>query len=384
MNIGIIDADLIGRKRHRFPNLASMKISAWHKKAGDAVTLLTDYESIQDYYKVYVSKAFTDTKVPLDVIESENVICGGTGFYYDKAPSLPYDVEHCKPDYHLYDDWVRKQIESGKSPKEFTYYTDYSIGFSTRGCFRQCEFCVNRNCKKSEKHSPIFEFLYRSRKKICLLDDNFFACKDWREIALALRETGKRFQFKQGLDERLLTEEKIDEMMSWNYDGDYIFAFDNIDDREIIEEKLKLIRRKYPNVKRKLKFYVLCGYDRSGIYGPDFWPKDIRDTFERVRILNQYGAVPYIMRFEKAYSSEYSGLYSCLASWCNQLNIFKKFSFKMYCICKGMGTRYQIYKRDYKSYLRDGYGKGATWRYMEDFSEKFKDISEKYFDMMGS
>ena len=27
----VIDADLIGRSRHRFPNLACMKLSAWHK-----------------------------------------------------------------------------------------------------------------------------------------------------------------------------------------------------------------------------------------------------------------------------------------------------------------------------------------------------------------
>ncbi len=31
MNVGIIDADLIGAKKHRFPNLASMKISAYNK-----------------------------------------------------------------------------------------------------------------------------------------------------------------------------------------------------------------------------------------------------------------------------------------------------------------------------------------------------------------
>lgn len=31
MNIAIIDADLIGRKKHRFPNLACMKISSYYK-----------------------------------------------------------------------------------------------------------------------------------------------------------------------------------------------------------------------------------------------------------------------------------------------------------------------------------------------------------------
>lgn len=80
MRIGIIDADLIGRKKHRFPNLASMKISAYHKNAGDAVFLLLNYDTVGEYDKVYISKAFTDTIVPEAVVSAENVTCGGTGF----------------------------------------------------------------------------------------------------------------------------------------------------------------------------------------------------------------------------------------------------------------------------------------------------------------
>lgn len=35
--IAIIDADLIGRKRHRFPNLACMKLSGCWKEQGAEV-----------------------------------------------------------------------------------------------------------------------------------------------------------------------------------------------------------------------------------------------------------------------------------------------------------------------------------------------------------
>ena len=31
MDIGIIDADLIGRTKHRFPNLACIKLSGYYK-----------------------------------------------------------------------------------------------------------------------------------------------------------------------------------------------------------------------------------------------------------------------------------------------------------------------------------------------------------------
>lgn len=382
MRIGIIDADLLGRKNHRFPNLASMKISAYHKAAGDDVSFLLSYDGVENYDKVYVSKAFTDTYVPEKVISMPNVSCGGTGFFYDKAPLLPIEIEHSKPDYHLYDEWVNTQIQSGANRGNFTYYLDYSIGFLTRGCFRQCDFCVNKNHKQCVQHSPVDEFLDDSRPKLCFLDDNFFACSKWKEIIAEVKKTGKRFQFKQGLDERLLTDEKIDELMHWNYDGDFIFAFDNIADKEVIESKLMRIRTRYPNTKKHFKFYVLCGFDRDGKWDESFWLNDIRDTFERIKILMQYGATPYIMRYEKCYTSAYHGMYSCLAGWCNQPSIFKKFTFREYCICKGMGDRrYSIYKRDATSYLNDGWSKGAAWRYMEEFEQENSKIATEYFDI---
>lgn len=67
MNVAIIDADLIGRKKHRFPNLDCMKLSGYHKKQGDHVELLTDWQ-ILGWDRVYVSKVFTDTEVPEEVL----------------------------------------------------------------------------------------------------------------------------------------------------------------------------------------------------------------------------------------------------------------------------------------------------------------------------
>lgn len=114
MKVGIIDADIIGRKKHRFPNLASMKLSSWHKSRNDSVKLLTSYDNINAYDKVYISKVFTDTKVPSDIINLSNVEYGGTGFFYDKAKPLPNEIEHIMPDYHLYDDWIDKMIGGGR------------------------------------------------------------------------------------------------------------------------------------------------------------------------------------------------------------------------------------------------------------------------------
>lgn len=225
MRVAVIDADLIGRKRHRFPNLACMKISGYHKAQGDTVTLRLSYDGLDDFDRVYISKVFTDTPVPDSVLQLKNVSYGGTGFYYDKAPCLPDAIEHQMPDYHLYDAWVQEQSKQGGKRSEYAYYTDYSIGFLTRGCFRKCAFCVNKNYDRVFTHSPLSEFLDSTRPKICLLDDNFFGSPRWKDLLSELQQTGKPFQFKQGLDERLLTDEKCAMLFASKYDGDYIFCF---------------------------------------------------------------------------------------------------------------------------------------------------------------
>ena len=382
MNIAIIDADLIGRQKHRFPNLVCMKLSAYYKKNGNQVQLKTDYKNLEQYNKVFISKVFTDTEVPNGIIDLPNVEYGGTGFFYDKSPKLPDDIEHIKPDYNLYDNWVNEKIQNGGKRKDYTYYLDYSIGFLTRGCFRQCEFCVNKNYKKCVTHSNVLEFMDENRPKLCFLDDNFFACSEWKEIISEVKATDKRFQFKQGLDERLLTDEKIHEIMTWKYDGDFIFAFDNIEDKNVIESKLIRIFELYPTTKKHFKFYVLCGYDRNEKWDKSFWEQDIKDTFERIKILSKYSALPYIMRYEKCYTSDFSGVYSTLAGWCNQPSIFKKFSYRDYCKCKGMSKHYSTYKRDFDSYLQNGYAKGSAWRYMEELEKTFPMIAQEYFDFV--
>ena len=324
MNIGIIDADLIGAKKHRFPNLASMKISSYNKGIGNEVKLITTYdEDFSQYDDIYLSKVFTATQVPQNVIELPNIHCGGTGFFYDKAPQLKDEVEHCMPDYHLYDEWIAQLIENGAKQSQFKFYTDYSIGFTTRGCFRKCPFCVNQKYDHVFKHSSLCEFYDSSRKKICLLDDNILGFKDWKAVFDELNSTGKKFQYRQGMDERLLTKEKCEVLFSSNYDGKYVFAFDNIADYNLIHQKLELIRE---HTSKQCKFYVLVAFDRNGKYDEDFWAKDIFDCMKRCELLLKYNCFPYIMRFEKYKESPYVSLYNAIASWCNQPSFVNKCS----------------------------------------------------------
>ena len=42
--IAVIDADLISKRNHNFPNLACMKISGYYKEKGYDVVLKRDYD----------------------------------------------------------------------------------------------------------------------------------------------------------------------------------------------------------------------------------------------------------------------------------------------------------------------------------------------------
>lgn len=236
------------------------------------------------------------------------------------------------PDYHLYDEWLEGERQNWTKSEasfhsEFKMYTDYSIGFLTRGCFRKCPFCVNKKYNHVFKHSPLDEFYDPSRKKICLLDDNFFGCPHWREMLEQLRATKKPFVFKQGLDERLLNDEKCELLFGSKYDGDLIFAFDNIEDYDLIKSKLEIID-KYRK-KKNVKFYVLTGFESTDI-------TDIENTFKRIALLLEHGCMPYVMRYqnknEKPYlSSPFKDMYVTLARWCNQPSFIKKISFREFC-----------------------------------------------------
>ena len=226
------------------------------------------------------------------------------------------------PDYHLYDGVC-----------DHASYTDYSIGYLTRGCFRHCPFCVNRCSSKVVAHSPLAEFYAPTRKKICLLDDNFFGYDGWRELLKELRETGKPFVFKQGLDVRLLDEARAEMLFTSRYDGDFIFAFDDVELAPLIEEKLRMISRYVKLRSQRVKFYVLCGYDRRGRYDEEFWTRDIENLFARIDLLKSYGCLPYVMRHKNYLKSPQARLYVNVARWCNQPQFFLKKTFAEYVEC---------------------------------------------------
>lgn len=190
MRIGLVDVD-----GHNFPNLALMKISAWFQNGGYDVEWAN---SLEHYDAVYMAKVFTFTKDDLQAYQADKIVQGGTG--YDMAVQLPYPVEHCYPDYELYG------------------IADTAYGYLTRGCSRQCPFCIvaEKEGAQSVKVADLTEF-WRGQKKIKLLDPNVLACSDWYLLLEQLALSGAEVDFTQGLDARLLTDEKVKALLAVNY-----------------------------------------------------------------------------------------------------------------------------------------------------------------------
>jgi hypothetical protein len=326
MKIALIDNDFVSIGNHNFPNLALMKISSYHKSIGNSV-VLTSFEDINpntlfkhEYDKIYISKVFTESKTPDFIKTIPNVNIGGTGFYFDKAEKLPFEIEHIMPDYSLYNN-VLQSIKNKK------YYTESSIGFLTRGCFRHCEFCVNKNSNKVELHSPINEFVDNSKPIITLLDDNILGLKKTELIPLfeQLNDTKKIVEYKQGLDIRLINEEIAKTLLSIKHgEQQWYFAFDRFEDKDIIESKLKIWHDTYIKLKNlqntkyiKTKIYCFCGMDLKNKYDEKFVINDLDIVFKRIEIMFRYKTVPYLMQFNAIKQSRYKDIYQDISHWCN-------------------------------------------------------------------
>lgn len=260
MKIGLIDVD-----SHNFPNLALMKISAWHKQQGDNVDW---WNGLETYDKVYMSKVFdkTYTKDMNHCIQADEVIKGGTG--YDLNNKLPYEIEHIYPDYELYG------------------IKDTAYGFLTRGCPRHCKFCIvgDKEGLRSEKVADLKDF-WNGQRHIKLLDPNLIACKDWKELLKQLIDSKAWIDFTQGLDIRLMTDEKADAINQLNIKMLH-FAWDNYEFNTY--EKLKEFRTKLNFDLRKMRVYVLTNFETT-----------IEQDLERIYKLKELDYDPYLMIYDK-------------------------------------------------------------------------------------
>lgn len=309
MRIGLIDVD-----GHNFPNIALMKISAWHKQFGNSVEWYTPFEH---YDIVYVSKVFSFSEDWREPINANTVIYGGTGYQIKningKEVFFPYDIklhkgyefseellcsiEHIYPDYSIYP----------------MYTKDTAYGFLTRGCPRGCAFC-HVGAKEgtiSYKVADLSEF-WRGQKNIVLCDPNILACKEWKPLLQQLIDSNAYVDFNQGLDIRMMTEEKA-EMLSKIKIKEIHFAWDRYGDKDMILPKLKLFseyKYKGKNPDHNAIVYVLVNFDTT-----------IEQDLDRIYTLREMGYWAYIMIYDKEHADP---IYKDLSRWVNNRHIFAR------------------------------------------------------------
>lgn len=298
MKIGLIDVD-----GHNFPNLPLMKISAWHKAQGDEVEWYDPMFS-EHKDKVYVSKVFSFSPDFEYHIDADEVVYGGSGYcislvdgkeVFDKSKDidLPPEIEHIYPDYSLYG------IEN------------YAYGFLSRGCPRGCHFChvEAKEGRASRKVADLSEF-WSGQKNIVLCDPNILACKQWKDLLQQLIDSGAWVEFNQGLDIRLMTEEKA-EMIKQLKVKNLHFAWDQYEDKEKILPKFEMFKRITDINYRKLGVYVLCGFNST-----------FEQDLERVEWLRDHGFSPFVMLYNKEGIPKGHKLRK-LARWVNNRFIFR-------------------------------------------------------------
>lgn len=265
MRVLLIDVD------SKIPNLALMKLSAWHKRQGDEVS--------RDFYagvdRVYVSCVFTKHRAKAEAFQRlwPNAVIGGSG--WDLSGSLPDEVEAMRPDYALYG-------------------IDHGIGYTSRGCIRRCGFCVVPEKEGGIRSvATIREIVNPKSKFVVLLDNNFLANPDWASRALEIEDNNLQVNFSQGLDIRLVDEVVASWLARIRFTNLHCtrkqvnFAFDHVGIERQVREGIQ--RLFLAGLKPyQIGFYVLAGYDST-----------FEEDMVRFEILRGLGVEPFVMLYHK-------------------------------------------------------------------------------------
>lgn len=295
MRIGLIDVD-----GHNFPNLALMRISAYHKAQGDIVEWW--WSDFVHYDIVYMSKIFSDayTKDVPEPLNADKVIKGGTGYcislvdgveVFDKAKNeeLPPEIEKMFPDYSLYPQF------------------DFAVAMTSRGCPRGCSFChvAAKEGRCSVKVADVSDF-WCGQKKIEVLDPNITACRDKRDLFRQYRETKAQIIFNQGLDIRLLNDDDIADINGMRI-KDLHFAWDN--PKDDLEGKFRNFANGFRRKSNIGMVYCLTNFNST-----------MEENLYRIYTLRDMGYDPYVMVYDKPHAPKEI---KRLQRWCNNKIIFK-------------------------------------------------------------
>lgn len=302
MKIGLIDVD-----GHNFPNLALMRISAYHKARGDEVEWWKPPLWGGWYDIVYMSKIFSDAYSP-DVPEPTNareIRKGGTGYcislgadgkeHFDESKNvkLPPEIEAMFPDYSIYPQFP------------------FAVAMTSRGCPRGCSFChvAAKEGKCAVKVADVSDFWIKEtgKQEIKVLDPNITACREKRDLMRQYIETGCWIDFTQGIDVRLTNDADIDDLNRMKIKRLH-FAWDN--PKDDLEAKFRAFAEKW-KIKdpRRKTVYCLTNFDST-----------MEENLYRIYTLRDLGYDPYVMIYDKPNAPQEI---RHLQRWVNNKIVFK-------------------------------------------------------------
>lgn len=296
MRIGLIDVD-----GHNFPNLALMRISAYHKARGDQVEWW--WTDMIHYDIVYMSKIFSGSykeDIP-EPINADIVIKGGTGYcistvdgkeIFDKQKNtpLPEEIETMFPDYSIYPQF------------------EFAVSMTSRGCPRGCAFChvAAKEGRCATKVANVSDF-WSGQKEIRVLDPNLTACREKRDLFRQYKETGAILDFTQGLDIRLLNDADISDINDMRLRTLH-FAWDNPEDD--LEGKFRYFAQNFRRKSNIGMVYCLTNFNST-----------MEQNLYRIYTLRDMGYDPYVMIYDKPNAPREI---RDLQRWCNNKFIFRK------------------------------------------------------------
>lgn len=275
--------------KSKYPPLGLMKIAAYHKRLNDRVVFRKGYLPeirAERWDRIYVSSLFTyHWRETLKTIE----------YYQNSVPRKSDIFVGGVLATLLKDDLVSETgatiipglldtpgiLDPGDKTKIDTLTPDYGIlneanhiyelqncyiGYATRGCPNGCGFCAVHQIEPEfksylplRKMVQLVEELYGEKRDLILLDNNVLASERFVDIINDIKALGfskgaqfsyknktgrittvnRYVDFNQGLDSRLLTEEKMS-LLSELAIKPVRIAFDSIHLRNLYESKIRL------------------------------------------------------------------------------------------------------------------------------------------------
>lgn len=267
----------------KLPNIALMRLAAWHRAQGDDVRwergVMRQFDE-PEYDVVYGSAIFAETAKAADIFRKQfpGAIVGGTGG--DRVLSV--------------EDIVPSQF----TEMDYSGYPNFSasIGYAMRGCRFKCGFCIVPKMEGRARSQGTIGQIWRGDgwpKHIHLLDNDFFGNPRWREVADEIEAGRFKVCINQGINVRLLDDEQaeaIAKIAPWDdqFGRRRLYtAWDNIGDERVFFDGLDRLER--AGWKAEWTFvYMLVGYDRR-----ETWDR----IFHRYNRMIDRGVRPFPMVF---------------------------------------------------------------------------------------